>query len=238
MRLRSAPGLTTQRRASWSIWISSTIFSLVILGGYRNLEEREFLLVVAFLALFHLLTVVTLAVPLSWHLFLSQSSVVVMTLVSVLLHVSHVVGAPPPDLSRTFGSFLQGAITSLSTYLYFAGYLAAFCLVLTIVLLAIRALRLRLTINAEATLVTAYAMSSVNVAFDYCLTRPLYHVSGEPDAVAFFFTAGLFGVEFSLALHLLLLAVCLLWHRLIRRPSVRGECRGSTSASTAVLKCL
>jgi len=213
--------------------MSSTIFSLVILGGYRILEERGFLPVVALLALFHLLTVVTLAARLSWHLFLSQSFVVVMTLGSVVLHVSHVVGAPPPDLSRTFGSFLQGALTSLSTYLYFAGYLVVFCFVLSILLLAIRALGLRLTINAEATLVVAYAMSSVNVAFDYCLTRPLYHVSGEPDAVAFFFTAGLFGVEFSLALHLLLLAVCLLWHLLVRRPSVPGECRES-SVSTAV----
>jgi hypothetical protein len=205
-----------------------------VLAGYRVLEQREFLPVVGSLALIHLLTVFARAPRLSWHLFVSQTLIVVVTLSSVVLHTWHAVGPAPLGWSRTLGSFLQAALTSPSTYLHFGGYLVAFCLVLAGVLLVIRVSRLRSAIDLETVLVAAYVTSSVNVAFDYSLTRPLYHVGGEPDAVAFFFTAGLFGVEFSLPLHLLLLLACVVWKRLIHRPArVPGEPRRS-SAPTAV----
>jgi hypothetical protein len=164
---------------------------------------------------------------------LSQTLVVVAALGSVVLHTWHAVGPTPPGWSTTFGSFLEAALTSPSTYLYFAGYVVAFCIVLTLVLLATRASRLRATMTAEVALVAAYTMSSVNVAFDYSLTRPLYHVSGEPDALAFFFSAGLFGVEFSLPLHLVLLTLCIWWRYLRQRPARAPRRRRRSTASSA-----
>jgi hypothetical protein len=158
--------------------------------------------------------------------------VVAATLVGVVLHVSHVVGQVPPGVSTTLGSFLQAALTSPSTYLSFGAYGMVFGLVLGLLLLALRAFRQGVTVDTELALVSAYTMSSVNIAFDYSLTRPLYQVSGEPDALAFFFTAGLFGVEFSLPLHLLLLVLCLLWHTLAnRRAQVRREGRRVSEAA-------
>lgn len=226
MRLRSASVLTSRDGIPWLMWISSSLFSLVVLVGYRSLEQRAFLPVVGLLAAIHLLTVIPRPERLSWHLFLSQSLVVAATVVGVVLHVSHVVGEVPPGVSRTLGSFLQAALTNPSTYLGLGAYGMVFSLVLGLLLLALRTFWHDLTVDTELTLALAYTMSSVNVAFDYSLTRPLYHVSGEPNALAFFFTAGLFGVEFSLPLHLLLLAVCLLWHLLAnRRAQVRHEGR-------------
>jgi hypothetical protein len=208
------------------MWISSVIFSLVVLVGYRSLEQRMFLPVVGILALVHLLTVITRAARLSWHLFLSQSMVVAATLVGVVLHVLHVIGQVPSGVSSTLSSFVHAALTSPSTYLYFGAYLMVFGLVLGVLLLVLGSLWRRVSVDSSVALATAYTMSSVNVAFDYSLSRPLYHVSGEPGALDFFFTAGLFGVEFSLPLHLLLLVVCVFWHQLAgRRTEVRREGR-------------
>lgn len=217
MRLRSERSLTGSA-APWSVWITSATFSLVVLAGYRVLEHREFAPVVGGLGLIHLVTVIARSSRLSWHLFLSQTLVVVAALVSVVLHTWHAVGPAPAGWSRTFSSFLRGALTSTSTYLHFGVYVLAFCVVLAVVLFVIRISRPRWMIDAEVLLVAGYAMSSVNVAFDYSWTRPLYQVSGDPGAVAFFFTAGLFGLEFSLPLHLLLLTACLLWYRLVHPP--------------------
>lgn len=224
MQVRSEPGLAAQGGTPWPAWITSGIFSLVVLAGYRVLEQREFLSALGILALMHVVTVAVRAPRLSWHLFLSQSLVVASTLASVFLHTRHAVGQVPPGWSNTLGSFLQAALSSTSTYVYFAAYVVAFCVVLLVVLLAIRASGLRSTIDAEVALMAAYAMSAANVAFDYSLFRPLYHVSGEPDALSFFFTAGLFGVESSLPLHVLLLAACLWWHQLVKRHAPVRRC--------------
>lgn len=236
MQLRPEPNLAAQEETPWSVLITSAIFSLVVLAGSRVLEEREFLPVVATLALLHVVIVIARCPRLCWHLFLSQTVVVVVTLGSVVLHTWHAVGSAPPGWSTTFGSVFQAALTSPSTYLHFAGYLVTFCVVLALVLLATRASRLRATMNAEVVLAAAYAMSAVNVAFDYSLTRPLYHVSGEPDALAFFFTAGLFGVEFSLPLHLVLLALCIWWRYLGQQPGQATRKRRTSSASAAATK--
>ena len=217
LQLRSQCSMTGSG-TPWSVWITSATFSLVVLAGYRVLEHREFAPIVGGLGLIHLITVIARSSRLSWHLFLSQTLVVVTAVLSVVLHTWHVVGPAPAGWSRTLSSFLHGALTSASTYLYFLGYVVAFCLVLTAVLFVTRISRPRWVLDAEVVLVVGYAMSSVNVAFDYSLARPLYQVSGDPGAVAFFFTAGLFGMEFSLPLHLLLLTACLLWHRLVHRP--------------------
>lgn len=234
MRLRSQLSLTGPSGTPWSVWITSALFSFVVLAGYRVLEQREFLTVVATLTLIHVVIVIARSPQLSWHLFLSQTFVVAASLVSVVLHSRHAVGSTPPGWSTTFRSFLQAALTSPSTYLYFAGYVVAFCVALFLVLLATRASRLQTTVDAEVALVAAYAMSSVNVAFDYSLTRPLYHVSGEPDALAFFFTAGLFGVDFSLPLHLVVLALCIWWRYLGQRPAQAAlRDRRSTASSAA-----
>jgi len=204
------------------MWVSSSLFSLIVLLGYRSLEQRAFLPVVGFFALVQLLTVITRPARLSWHLYLSQSLVVAATLVGVALHVSHVVGQVPSGVSRTLGSFLRAALTSPSTYLSLGAYGMMFGIILGLLLLVLRIFWRRIIVDSELALVTAYTMSSVNIAVDYSLTRPLYHVSGEPDALIFFFSAGLFGVESSLPVHLLLLVACVVWQR---RPDRRAQVR-------------
>lgn len=221
MRLRAISS-TTGAKIPWPIWVSSVLFSLVVLAGYRVLEQRAFLPVVGVLALVHLLTVITQKMRLSWHLFLSQSCVVTATVGSVVLHVSYVVGEVPSGLLGTVASFLEASVTSSWTYLYFSVYVVAFCLVLGVVLLVIRTFWR--SVEIELAIVAAYSMSSVNVAFDYSLSRPLYNVSGEADALDFFFSAGLFGLEFSLPLHVLLLVVSVGWYELANRSApVRRE---------------
>lgn len=219
MQLNVASDSTIQHRGPWVSWISSVVFSLLVLAGYRVLEEREFLPWLGLLALLHVFAVVARVPSFSLQLFLSQTLVVVSSLVSVYLHTSHAVGETPAGLSRTLGSFIQADLSSLSAYAFFAVYLAVFCLVLAVLLLAIQTFRLRTRIDSEVGLVMAYTMSAVNIAFDYSLLRPLYHVSGDADARTFFFAAGLFGTQFSLALHLLVFTVCLAWH-LLTSPHV------------------
>ena len=233
MQLRPEPSVAARQGTPWFTWITSAIYSLAVLAGHRVLEQRAFLPLVATLGVIHVVLVIARSPRLRWHLFLSQTFVAVVAVGSVVLHIWHAVGPAPPGWFRTVRSFLHAALTSPRTYLYFAGYMVAFCVVLALVLLATWGSRLRVTIDAEVVLVAAYAMSSVNVAFDYSLTRPLYHVSGEPDAVAFFFTAGIFGMEFSLPLHLVLLTLCLFWRYLGPRPS-QAPRRGRTSSASAV----
>lgn len=202
--------LKEEREFPGVVWLSSSLFSLVILAGYRVLEQREFLSLIALLGVLHVLSAARFARP-ARYLFLSQALVVVVTLVSVALHVASVVGPAPSGWWTTLGSFIKGSWTNPTTYLYFGAHALAFCLALTALLLGIRIVRVRSKIDSKTALVTAYAMASVNVAIDYSLARPLYHVSGDPDAIAFFFAAGLFGVEFSLPLYLLVLVLCCLW---------------------------
>lgn len=234
MRLRPGRSSATQARTPWSLWLTSASLALVVLASYRVLEQRGFLLALGALALFHVLTVASRAPALSWHLFLSQTLVVGTTLASIFLHTVHVVGQVPPGWLNTLRSFVQTSLSNVSTYLYFTSYVVAFFVIVVSSLIATRALRLGSTSNTTVTLVTAYTMSAANVAFDYSLFRPLYHVRGEPDALAFFFTAGIFGVERSLPLHLLLLSICLLWrNRLLRRARSSRSGRATTEHQRA-----
>lgn len=205
-----------------SVWPTSLLFSLVLLGGYRVLERRGFLLLITAVGLWHLLVCIRFAPRPSSKLILSQSLVAVATIVAVVLHVLHVAGRPPTDLGRMVRSFALAELKQASTYLAFCAYLLVFALAVAALLLFARLLKLRSEMTASLFLSTAVAGSAVNLAFDYSLTQPLYHVSGEPGAEAFFFAAGLFGLEFSLPLHLLLLltsyAISVRAHR-IRRVS-------------------
>lgn len=236
MQLKPESSVAAREATPWSTWITSAIFSLAVLAGHRVLEEREFLPIVATLGVIHVGTVIARYPRFCWHLLLSQIFVAMAAVGSVVLHTWHAAGPAPPGWSTTFSSFLHASLTSPSTYLYFTGYVVAFCVVLALLLLGIKYSRLRAKIDGEVALVAAYAMSSVNVAFDYSLTRPLYHVSGEPDAVAFFFTAGLLGMEFSLPLHVGLLALCICWRYLGPRPTQAPRRRGTSSASTAATR--
>lgn len=222
MLARPEPPSGSLTASPLAIWLTSAVFSVGVLAGYRSLEQREYLPVVVVLALVHLLTVVRCAPAASRHLFLSQTCVVAATLISVVLHVSFVVGPAPEGLERALFSFLVASFTSPDNYFLLAAYLAVFCFVLAGLVVAVRVLRLRPAVDVTSTLVMAYTLSSVNVAFDYSVWRPLYHVSGEPEAKIFYYAVGLFGVETALTMHLLFFGLCLLWtrraHRLSERP--------------------
>lgn len=191
-----------------SVWPTSLLFSLLVLGGYRVLEHPGFLLMISGAAMFHLLACVRFAPRPPAELVLSQSVLAVATLSAVALHIIHVVGGLPPGLWGMLASFGLAELKQTSTYLYFAGYLLAFVLAIGALLFVARVLKLRSEITAGVMLSTAYAGSAVNLAVDYSMSRPLYHVSGPPEAEAFFFAAGLFGLEFSLPLHMILLLAC------------------------------
>ncbi len=215
----SEPPSGSLKASPLAIWLTSAVFSVGVLAGYSSLERREYLPVVVVLALAHFLTVVRCAPAASRHLFLSQTCVVAATLISVVLHVSFVVGPVPEGLGRAIFGFLVASFTSPDSYFFLVAYLAVFCFVVAGLVVTVRLLRLRPAVDVTATLVMAYTLSSVNVAFDYSVWRPLYHVSGEPEAKAFYYAAGLFGVETALTLHLLLFGLCLLWTRRARRLS-------------------
>lgn len=218
------------------VWFTSALFSVVVIGGYRFLEERFFLPVIAFFGLSHVFTVIGCTPRLSKGLFLSQSGIVGASIIAVVLHVSYIVGPAPESLSKTLFSFLSGSLKEPWTYLYFGLYIAIFCLVLTTILLVARALRRLRTTDLELLLLIAYTTSSVNVAFDYSVSRPLYHVSGEADAVAFFFSAGLFGLEMSLPVHVLLLGLCLLWYLRASMPLDGGLDRKDSRTSSSAIR--
>lgn len=198
-------------RAGRAIWISSLGVSLVVVAGYRLLEELEFLPVLALVGLTHLLTVMAHVPQPLGRLLLSQSAVVLTSVTAVVLHVVHLVGSVPPGWSETLVSFLWANLRDPSAYLYFGMHLALFALFLAGLLLVFRGVRSGQRITPDLALTAAYAASAVNIAFNYCWKSPLRHVSGEPDALTFFFAAGLFGLEHSLPLHTLLLCTVLVW---------------------------
>lgn len=191
-----------------ALWPSSLLFSLLLLGGYKVLENPRFALLISIVGLAHLLICIRFAPYPSVRLLLSQSLVALAAVTAVVLHVVHVVGPPPSGLWRMVGSFVAAELAEVSAYLLFGFYIMIFTLAVVGLLVFARGLRLQAGITPGLLVATAYAASAVNLAFDYSLRRPLYRVSGEPDAEAFFFAAGLFGLEFSLALHMILLLVC------------------------------
>ena len=194
------------------VWMTSIIFSLTVLAGYRVIEEREFLPVVALLGVTHVIVVVRFHDRFSSNLFLTHFLIVMATLASVFMHVYSVIGTVPQNSFSYLCSFAKSSTLNHSTYVFLGGYILLFCVVLFLLLWARRfLLTYKSQEGIESILVAAYAMSSVNIAFDYSLSRPLYHVGGDPDALAFFFVAGLFGVEYPLLLNLLLLTVSLTW---------------------------
>lgn len=198
--------------SSWlrvkSIWPTSLVFSFLLLAGYGVLERPGFLLLIAGVGLVHLLVCMRFAPRPSASLLVSQSLVAIATVAAVVIHVVDAVGPPPSGVWRTVASFAIAELKAPSTYLYFGVYLLFFLLALAGLLLLARVIKLRSSVTPELVLSTALATSAVSLAFDYSLNRPLYRVSGEPGAEAFFFAAGLFGLEFSLPLFLILLITC------------------------------
>ena len=205
--------MTTEAlRSIWprieSVWPTSLLLSLLLLAGYRVLESFGFMVLIAVVGFGHLLVCMRFAPCPSTRLVLSQSLVAITTVGAVVLHVLHVVGPPPSNWWSMVISFAAAEVKALPSYLYFAAYVLVFSLAVAGLLYSARVLELQSKITPRLALSTAYAASAVNLAFDYARSRPLYQVSAESDADAFFFAAGLFGLEFSLTLHVILLLAC------------------------------
>jgi len=121
---------------------------------------------------------------------------------------------------KTLWSFFRAVLASESTYSYFAVNLLVFLVVIGVLLAAVRLLQLRRQLDLDFAIVVAYAASAVNIIFSYSLNSPLYHVSGDPGAVSVFFAAGIFGLEGSFPMHLLLSVIFLLRARSTMRKKI------------------
>lgn len=127
----------------------------------------------------------------------------VATLLAIFFHVWHYTGLAQ-SYFETFWDFLKGSVTSPETYILFVVYIAGFLVIVGSLFTVLKRMGSRRGCSLIAFLGFTYSASAVNIAVDYSWRRPLFRVSGDPDAGAFFFAAGLFGVEFSLILHILI----------------------------------
>jgi len=195
-----------QGRRPAALWLSSGLFSLLVLTGYEMLHDRAFSAVLVALALVNVLVATSRRPPISPSLLLSQSCIVLATVTAVLLYLMHYVGVDD-NAPQVLADFLTAALADQETYFYFLGYSALFIGLVTLALYLGSAL-FRLQVRFTTLLAALYSASAVNLASDYSLRRPLFHVSGDLEATSFFFAAGLFGFEFSMPLHLILLVAC------------------------------
>jgi hypothetical protein len=198
-------------RHSAGIWISSGMFSILVMAGHNVLDSRRFFTVLAIAGLAHIVVVAISNTSFSTRLFLSQSLIVLATIAAVNLYLLRNIGLAE-RAGEVLVDFVIGSMTNLWSYCYFIGYAGIFGVVIVLISFLLSATLSRKRVSTDRTLALLYAASSVNLACEYCFRRPLFHVSGEPGALGFFYAAGLFGLEFALPLHVLILISCFLRH--------------------------
>lgn len=198
-----------------ALWWTAGLFAALLLVGHGQLDQRPFAAALIVVAVANVAIAATRRPPLTPTLLLSQSVIGAVTVVAVVLYLIRFIGLGP-DVPGVSLDFLRGSLTDPRTYLYLIVYTAAFAALITLALLSVSALLGRRPGRSQI-LAALYAASAVNLACDYAVRRPLYQVSGDPEALGFFFAAGLFGLELSLPLHLLLLVACTVAYRRSRQ---------------------
>jgi hypothetical protein len=121
---------------------------------------------------------------------------VLATVTSVLAYLLHTIGAVEGLPSALLWHW-RGQWGSLEAYTSFAYYAAVFGIIFGIFALLLWRIWPRLT-DLDAFLACLIAFSAVNIGCDFVMRRPLYQVSGDPDARTLFFLAGLAGTEQAL----------------------------------------
>lgn len=198
-----------------ALWWVGGLFAALLLAGHGQLDQRPFAAVLIAVAVANVAVAATRRPPLTRTLLLSQSIIAAATVAAVVLYLIRSVGLGP-DVPGVLLDFLRASLSAPRTYLHLLVYAVAFVALTTLALLSVSALLGRRA-GRFRILATLYAASAVNLACDYAVRRPLYQVSGEPEALGFFFAAGLFGLESSLPIHLLLLVACTVAYRRSRR---------------------
>ncbi len=198
-----------------ALWWIGGLFAALLLVGHGQLDQRPFAAVLIAVAVTNVAVAATRRPPLTRTLLLSQSVIGTATVAAVVLYLIRFVG-PGPDMPGVLVDFLRASLTDPRTYLHMVVYAVAFAALTTLALLSVSALLGRRP-GRFRILAALYAASAVNLACDYAVRRPLYQVSGEPEAQGFFFAAGLFGLESSLPVHLLLLVACTVAYRRSRQ---------------------
>jgi hypothetical protein len=212
--------MTATIRGATAVWGTSGLFSLLVLVGHRALDSRSFLTVLLVVAVAHVVVVARFHPRVSLLLFLSQSLIVVASIVAIVAYLLYAVGSPSGVAGAVLWH-LSGSWSTGATYVDLARYVGLFGVAYVVVALLIARVWRR-PISADLLLSCLYAASAVNLACDYALRRPLFQVSGDPDALLFFFLAGLIGLEFSLLLHLLVLVGCA-WYGWRARPALSSR---------------
>lgn len=192
------------------VWISSVVVSSVAVFGHQFLAEPVFAGVLGLLGLIHVLIVAS-DVSKGWvGVAASQSMIVLATLAAVFLHVFDLLGVPP-SAGETLLSFAQGSLEDPDTFFGFLWFSLIFLALLLVILGAFKVLSSRFRFTTALLLRSSLAGSAALISIDYSVYRSFVHVSGPSAAEQFFFAAGIFGVEFSLPLFLLILLVFLAW---------------------------
>jgi len=179
------------------------LFSATVLVGYRWLDALWWAAVLTTLAIVHLVVVARQRDTSRAGFLASQLVVAVTSLGAIVLYLMNAT-SPTEHLGHVLRDFVLASLTSPRTYRGFAFHLFVFgALALSSVLLLRVA---RVARGWDRAMLTRYlcALSAVNIACDYSWRRPLFLVQGEPAAQDFFFSAGLFGVEFTLPIFVIL----------------------------------
>jgi hypothetical protein len=200
----SATPTAVQGESNIQIWMSAFLFSFLIFLGHGFLGSRRFFAALAVAAVVHMFAVARYQNRFSIFLFLSESMIVVVTIFSVFMYLLNAVGAAS-DVAAIVFWHLAGSWSQPSAYLEFAKYFVVFAGISSVFVFF--AWGFRRSVGLDLVFACYYAASAVNVACDYVWRRPLFHVSGDPEALDFFFAAGLIGLEFPLLVHFIVLGL-------------------------------
>lgn len=138
-------------------------------------------------------------------LFQTHTTIVLVTIASVVLHVQRFAGFAP-GWWQTLRSFALAKVSGVGGYRYLAGSTPV---VLGVLFIGFR-LGHRLAFKSGRFVEFVYSASAVNVAFDYSLWRVMLNAQGPRPFLA---AAGILALEFSLLFHVGALIALLVWRR-------------------------
>ena len=187
-----------------ALWSTSFGLSMVVLATYPALGSREPLLVLVPLGAVHLYVCARSVDTITLEFLASQSVIALSTITAVVLYSAHSVGGYPEGGWSMVKSFAISSISEASSYSYLGIYSLVLGLVVGCFMWAMLKAGLRRQVTSVSFFVLAFATNAVGMPISYCLFQPLHHVGGELDALAFFFAAGVFGLDLSVALYCLL----------------------------------
>lgn len=183
--------------------VSSLSFAVLVIMGYRWLEVAWAPWITGLAAILHLWLWGKTGPHQPMALLWTQTTIVLATMVSAVLHVQHFAGFAP-GWWKILRSFALAEVSSFGGYRYLAG---SSLIVLGILFVGFW-LGHRRVFKSGRFVEFVYLASAVYVAFDYSLWRVMLNTHGPRTFLA---AAGIFALEFSLLFHIGALIAFLVW---------------------------